>query len=240
MGAIMQSKLFVLAIVGPTILTFASQSSANILISYGYNGSNYTTNLDPQNLGFHMGGSVSLSFDSSVLTANDVTGAYTLSGGPNGIATFINVTSGGYIVASSQGPDAIDPLSFITFDHGLVTSWAIRGAYPYDTVPFGPNQPPSFMQSVSHTPNVFGQPVQDYITVLCGPGDSFPNASNLPCNSALAFVKGGTHANAEARSKAGEDATMAGICKICGQPTADTVFRPSTASAPAFGCTQSA
>jgi hypothetical protein len=130
----MQSKLFVLAIVGPTILTFASQSSANILISYGYNGSNYTTNLDPQNLGFHMGGSVSLSFDSSVLTANDVTGTYTLSGGPNGIATFINVTSGGYIVASSQGPDAIDPLSFITFDHGLVTSWAIRGTYPYDTV----------------------------------------------------------------------------------------------------------
>jgi hypothetical protein len=51
---------------------------------------------------------------------------------------------------------------------------------------FGPKNesPPAFLQSVSQT----GQPVQDYATQLCGPGDNFPNSDSIPCTGAFALV----------------------------------------------------
>jgi hypothetical protein len=114
----MKSKLFrsitaTLAIVGVAMLTSASQSSAITILSLFYDGNSYTTNLDPAHFSPQMRGNVRLAFDSSVLTAADVTGTYTLSGGPNGIITFIGLFSFSYNVASSQTPDTINPLSYI-------------------------------------------------------------------------------------------------------------------------------
>jgi hypothetical protein len=189
----MQSRMFL--VVGAAMLTFSTQSSASF-IDFVYNGSNYTTNADPGNLGPHMNGFALITFDSSVLTPADATGTYSLSGGTNGIITFLALFSSfgrGYEVASSQTPDTINPLSYVTLDHGVVTNWAVVGTYMYQPPVdgmFGPasETPPVFLESISQTPNPFGQPVEDFAAVLCGPGDNFPNADNLPCNGAVAAV----------------------------------------------------
>jgi hypothetical protein len=185
------SRVFL--VVGAAMLTLISQSSATTLLGLEYFGSNYTTNPDPADLGTHMFGEVLIAFDSSVLTSADATGTYNLSGGTNGIITFLALDSRGYEVASSQTPDTMDNLSYVTLDHGLVTNWSIAGTYMYQPPVgglFGPasETPPVFLESISQTPNPFGQPVEDFAAVLCGSGDNFPNADNLPCNGAVAAV----------------------------------------------------
>ena len=95
-----------------------------------------------------------LEFGPSVLFTFDVTGTYTLADNLHWTALF-NYGSSDYFVSSSQGLNFIDPRSSVTFDHGLITDWAIVGnASGYGT---------AFLESTSLANNPFGDPARDYI-----------------------------------------------------------------------------
>ncbi len=108
-----------------------------------------------------------LSFGSPFLL-NDVSGTYTVSDH----LTFVGISDfGGAAYFASGGPNfsnGINPLSYVTFNQGLITNWAIEGTgtnHSDDVVPLGTES--GLLQSISETNNPFGAPVRDYVLELC-------------------------------------------------------------------------
>ena len=120
-----------------------------------YRGNDFTTDLDASNIGPRLYAQVWLEFGPSVLFTFDVTGTYTLADNNLHWTALFNYGSSDYFVSSSQGLNFIDPRSSVTFDHGLITDWAIVGnASGYGT---------AFLESTSPANNPFGDPARDYI-----------------------------------------------------------------------------
>jgi hypothetical protein len=143
-----------LGVLTSLVLLATTGQSFSATITAFYQGNDFTTNLDPQRIGPRLYAQVSLEFGPSVLSAADVTGTYTLADNLQWISLF-NVGTADYFVSSSQGPNFIDPKSYVTFDHGVITDWAIVGNAAVSGT--------AFLETVSQTTNPFGAPVGDYI-----------------------------------------------------------------------------
>lgn len=139
--------------VGASTLASTERSYGGTITAF-YQGNDFTTNTDSQNIGPRLFAQVWLEFDSSFLSFTDVTGTYTLSDHLYWTSLF-NVGDADYSVSASQGLNFIDPRSYVTLDHGLITDWAIVGnASVHGT---------AFLETISQPNNPFGDPVRDYI-----------------------------------------------------------------------------
>jgi hypothetical protein len=169
-GVVMKAKLIglvALLFVGALMLASTERSYGGTITAF-YRGNDFTTNLDSQNIGPRLFAQVWLEFGPSVLSVADVTGTYTLSDNLHWTSLF-NVGNADYFVSASQGFNFIDPRSYVTFDHGLITNWAIVGnASVYGT---------AFLESTSQANNPFGDLVRDYILE---PSGSYAIVSGSP------------------------------------------------------------
>jgi hypothetical protein len=146
------AKLFALALVGATTLTASGHSFAGTILAFYSNAFDF--NLDPTNIGPSLGVQVRVELDPSFATPADVTGTFTLADSLAFVAIF-NSGAADYFASSSQGPGIIDPLSYVTFNAGVITAWAIVG----NASVFGQ----AHLESISESPNPFSVPVRDYI-----------------------------------------------------------------------------
>jgi hypothetical protein len=137
-------------------LVFGSLSmcdSASAIDVLGYYHNQFSTNTDPTGIGPMMGVQLWLQFD-ELNTPADLTGTYTFADHLHWASIWTNGQNQ-LFASSSQGPGIIDPNSYFTFDHGVVTNWAIVGnASVYGT---------GFLESISQVTNPFGEPVRDYV-----------------------------------------------------------------------------
>jgi|ERR1700716_21660 hypothetical protein len=136
-------------------LSMCGSANANTIDITGFYLNQFSTNTDPQGIGPLMGVQLWLQFDSTQIhTPADLTGTYTFADHLHWAAIWTNGQND-IFASSSEGPNIIDPNSYFTFDHGLVTNWAIVGhASVYGM---------GFLESISQVPNPFGDPVRDYV-----------------------------------------------------------------------------
>lgn len=169
---------------GAAIIAAGSPSFAGEILAC-YVGNDFTTNPAPATLGTSLESCVDILFDVSVSTMFDATGTYTLSGGTNGSIKFLQlftVHGAGDFLSSSQPSHPIGLLSYVTLNHGEIVNWSLAG-----------QDLTVSLQTISKTPNPFGQPVQDRVIrdgvsafVLNSPGVWQVTFSNLPVPGPLA------------------------------------------------------
>jgi hypothetical protein len=155
-------------IIAMLAMAVANAAPANAITSFTYFGSPYTTNTDPaEELGTFMLGFARLTFDAFTPATGFINGTFTVGNG----LSYLALSSGGQIVASSQAPDVLDPNSFVILQDGEITDWFISGIYhliPGD--PTSPGRPFTFLQS---------SPLQDYAQ-LCLVCPESASVTNMP------------------------------------------------------------
>jgi len=190
----MRALISLIAIALASITTLDAPKASVILAAY--QGNEYTTNLDPQNLGcagcpgtvHAIYAQVWLEFPAALFPAIiDVTGTFTFADQLHWAAIY-DFGNMNYFGSSSQGPNVIDPQSFVRFENGNIVEWAIQGIGQGSTSPCYPNCPFAFLQSTSSLNNPFAAPIRDYAQELVS-GD-YAVVENNPGNWHIFYATG--------------------------------------------------